>query len=62
MSNDGALEEGELIFDGVVDLEEFAKEGKRPPRARSYRLRINDDQFEWEKPFITGREVRHWRD
>lgn len=47
----------EAISDEVADLEEYAKQGKRPPRARAYRIRVNGEQFEVEQPFITGREV-----
>jgi hypothetical protein len=47
----------EEIADEVIDLEAFSKTGKRPPRARAYRFKVNDDVFEWPKPVITGREV-----
>lgn len=42
---------------GVVDLEEHAKSGKRPPRARSYRIRIDRDYREVEAPGLTGRQI-----
>jgi hypothetical protein len=50
-------EEIEELIDDVIDLEQYAKEGRRPPRARGYRFKVNDDIFEWPKPTITGREV-----
>lgn len=47
----------EEVADEVIDLEAFSKTGKRPPRARAYRFKVNEDVFEWPKPVITGREV-----
>lgn len=47
----------EEILDEVVDLEAYAKEGKRPPPAKAYRFKINDTAYVWDKPNITGREV-----
>ncbi len=40
-----------------VDVEEFAKAGKKPPKAKRYRIRVDDRHFVVEKPTITGREV-----
>ena len=31
----------ETILDDIIDLEEYAKLGKRPPLAKGYRLKIN---------------------
>lgn len=40
-----------------VDLEQHAKEGKRPPKARNYRIRVDDAYFLIPKATITGREI-----
>ncbi len=40
-----------------VDVEEFAKAGKKPPKAKRYRIRVDDKHFVVHKPSITGREV-----
>lgn len=49
-------DQGEV--DVVVDLEECAKEGKRPPRTRhGYRIRINGEPLVICAATITGREV-----
>jgi Multiubiquitin len=53
----GAAAIDEEILDEVADLEEYAREGKRPPRARAYRIRVNGERFEVAQQFITGREV-----
>jgi hypothetical protein len=49
--------EDEPLVDEVIDLETFAKDGKKPPRAKGYRFKINDAVFVWQSPFIKGREV-----
>ena len=47
----------ELVFDGIIDLEEYAKRGEQPPLARGYRIRINGEPYVVPEPVITGREV-----
>jgi hypothetical protein len=43
--------------EGVVDLEEHAKAGKKPPRARSYRIRIDREYREIEAPGLAGWQI-----
>lgn len=40
-----------------VDIEELVKQGKRVPRARRYRIRIDREKFVVEKPVVTGPEL-----
>ncbi len=47
----------ETIVDDIVDLEEYAKLGKRPPLAKGYRLKVNGESFVVHDPTPTGREV-----
>lgn len=47
----------EEVQDKIADLEEYARQGKRPPRARGYRIRVNGAPFEVMQQFITGRGV-----
>jgi hypothetical protein len=47
----------EEVLDGVVDLEEYAKLGKRPPLSRGYRIRVNGEPFVVNEPTPTGRAV-----
>lgn len=47
----------ELVLDDVIDIEEYAKRGERPPLARGYRIRVNGDAFVIGKPAPTGREI-----
>jgi Prokaryotic E2 family E/Multiubiquitin len=51
------VEEAEALVDEIIDLEQHAKEGRRPPRARGYRIKVNDDYFVWHEPTIKGRQV-----
>ena len=47
----------EAVVDDVVDLEEYAKLGKRPPLAKGYRLKVNGDAYVVHDPTPTGREI-----
>jgi len=40
-----------------ADLEQLAKAGKKPPKAKRYRIRVDEKHYVVEKPTITGREV-----
>lgn len=55
---DTTLEEIDNQFsDEVIDLEEYAKEGKRPPPSRKYRIRIDKQYYVVEKPSMIGRDI-----
>lgn len=43
--------------DEIIDLEEYAKSGRTPPRARRYRIRIDKQQYVVEVSAMTGREL-----
>ena len=45
------------IVDDIIDLEEYAKKGERPPLAKGYRIRINGEPYVVNAPVITGREI-----
>lgn len=47
----------EEMVDEIIDLEEYAHENKRPPRARGYRIRVNGEHFVIENPEPTGRQI-----
>lgn len=46
-----------VILDEVIDLEVYAKAGKRPPLAKGYRIKINGDPYVISDPKVTGREI-----
>lgn len=52
-SDDGV----ENVLDDIIDLEAYAKEGKRPPLAKGYRILINGDAYVVMTPKPTGREI-----
>lgn len=47
--------DGDIIE--MVDIEEYAKADKKPPRAKKYRFRIDRDRFTVEDRFITGQKL-----
>ena len=47
----------EEIVDETVDLEEYAKLGKRPPLAKGYRIRVNGEPFVIMEPDPAGRAI-----
>lgn len=47
----------EEIKEEIADLEQYAREGREPPRCRSYRVRVNGEPLVFHDPTPTGREV-----
>jgi hypothetical protein len=47
----------EEVLDEIVDLEEYARLGKRPPLSRGYRIRINGEPYVLHEAHPTGREI-----
>ena len=41
----------------LVDVEEFGKAGRKPPKARRYRIRIDKERYIVDVPEMTGREL-----
>ena len=41
----------------LIDLEEHAKRGHKPPRARRYRIRIDREYYIVDVPKMTGRQL-----
>ena len=48
---------GPYETDDVVDLEQYAREGHRPPCALRYRIRIDRQYYVVAAPSLTGREL-----
>jgi hypothetical protein len=42
----------------VVDLEQFAKEGKVPPHGKHYKVKVGEKVVIFEKQVVTGREIQ----
>jgi hypothetical protein len=47
----------EEVLDEIVDLEEYAKLGKRPPLSIGYRILVNGEPFVVNEPEPTGRAI-----
>jgi hypothetical protein len=47
----------EAVLDDIIDLEDYARRGERPPLARGYQLKVNGEPYVVHDPIITGREV-----
>lgn len=47
----------EAVLDDIIDLEEYAKRGARPPLAKGYRIKVNGIAYVLPDPTPTGREV-----
>jgi hypothetical protein len=47
----------EEVLDDIIDLEEYAKRGERPPLSKGYRIRVNGEAFVVHDPAPTGREI-----
>lgn len=45
------------MVDQIIDLEDFAKNKRRPPHARGYRIRIDKEYKEVHVPIMTGRQI-----
>jgi hypothetical protein len=41
----------------IIDVEQFSKEGKNPPKDAKYRIKIDRDVYEVDKECMTGREL-----
>jgi hypothetical protein len=47
----------EIVLDDIIDLEEYAKRGERPPLSKGYRIRINGEAYVINKSKPTGHEI-----
>ncbi len=41
----------------VIDLEEYARSGRKPPKSKKYRIRIDKTKYEVSVPSMTGRQI-----
>lgn len=48
---------GEIEVVEPIDLEHYAQQGKKPPLAAAYQIRVDETRFVIEAPFITGRQI-----
>jgi hypothetical protein len=43
--------------DEIVDIEDYAKRGEKPPLAKGYRIKVNGQAVIMQEPNPTGREI-----
>lgn len=48
---------GEEEVDEIIDIEEYAKLGKKVPKAKGYKIRVNGNPITVDHPIVTGRQV-----
>jgi Multiubiquitin len=49
--------DSEELLDTIVDIEECSRTGRKPPRSRHYRIRIDKKQYVVDTPHPTGRAL-----
>lgn len=49
--------DGDVVLVELIDIEEYAKRGECPPRAKNYRFRVDDHYYTTEKSELTGKQV-----
>ena len=55
--NEENAAKAEEILIEIINIEEFAVAGKKPSKARSYRIKIDKHYFTWHEHTITGRQL-----
>ncbi len=45
------------ILDEIIEIEIFVKEGKRPPLAKGYLIRVDKQKITVHRPELSGREI-----
>ena len=46
-----------LGVDEIIDLEQFSKEDKKPPKKRKYRIKVDREKFVVNEECLLGREI-----
>lgn len=41
----------------IIDVEDYAKEGKTVPKGKKYRIRVDGEKYVTDKEVLTGREI-----
>ena len=57
MTTNSTTASQEKVLDEIADLEEYARQGKRPPLCKGYRIRVNRKTLVIHDPNPTGREI-----
>lgn len=46
-----------LENEDIIDVEQYAKEGKRPPEGKKYKVKIGDDYYVFDHQVVTSKEI-----
>ena len=57
MTTNSTVASEEEVLDEIADLEEYARQGKWPPRCKGYRIRVNRKTLVIHDSNPTGREI-----
>lgn len=50
--------ESEVVVDAeVIDVEEYARDGKKVPKGKVYRIKVDKVKYDVEEALLTGREI-----
>jgi hypothetical protein len=47
----------EIVVDEILEIEEYGKSGRHPPRATGYRVRVDKEHLLFHQEWVTGREI-----
>jgi hypothetical protein len=45
------------IDNETIELEEYAKSGKTPPKGKNYKFKVDKDSYTTDKEILTGEEI-----
>lgn len=48
---------GEIIIEEIIELAEFAKAGKTPPKGKKYKFKVKNQVYTVSVDHMTGREI-----
>lgn len=46
-----------VIVEEIIVIEEFGKSGRKPPRARGYKIRVDKEHLVFHEEWVTGRQI-----
>jgi hypothetical protein len=51
------LEGDDVIVEDIIVIEEFGKSGRKPPRAKGYKIRVDKEHLVFHEEWVTGRQI-----
>jgi hypothetical protein len=50
-------ERDDVIVEEIIVIEEFGKSGRKPPRAKGYKIRVDKEHLVFHEEWVTGRQI-----